>query len=137
VSEPDVFTLSSDHEIHAAALAAHVERQAAKDFANRCYWFRTVKENLLSQQLGILNSKAKVIDASAAERHESMLLPDGRRLGDVRTPELFREFDRLKVPNFAHTMSRSAAILAFVEYVEPIRREAGEKAVAEWLERNK
>jgi hypothetical protein len=138
MSEPDeLITLSPDQKIHAAALEAHLERRAARRFQNQLYWYRTVKERLLSEQLGILNSKAKVIDASAAERHESMLLPDGRRIRDVKTHELFREFDRLQVPNFSHTMSRSAAILAFAEFIEPVYRLAGQKAVDEFLARNK
>jgi hypothetical protein len=91
----------------------------------------------MSEQLGITNSMVRTVDAGAAERHESMLLPDGRQLRDVKTHELFREFERLQVPNFAHTLSRSAAVLLFADYISPIYKAAGQKAVDEFLARNK
>jgi hypothetical protein len=134
-----MIALSSDQKIHESALAAHVDRQCVKDFANRCYWFRTIRENLLSEKLGIVSSigMVRTIDAEASRRHEDLKLPDGRRLGDVKTHELASAFDKLRIPGFHHTMGRSEAILTYAEFVRPIYEAAGEKAVREWLENNR
>jgi hypothetical protein len=141
MSEPDgVFNLSPDIEVHAASLAAHMQRCRAKEAANKDYWLqhikaaRQTKEKELS--LGISNSMVKTIDSEAAKAHENLRLPDGRVLKDVRTPELMPAIDKLKIPGFSHTLSRSAAILLYAQFIEPIYKAAGEKAVREWLEEN-
>jgi hypothetical protein len=139
MSEPDVFSLSSDQKIHEAALAAHGERKAAKRFQNQLYWYRTVKENLMSERLGIVTSRGgvKVIDAEAAKRHEHLKLPDGRAIRELKTHELMPVLDKLRIPNFSHTMSRSAAILLYAEFVEPIAAAGAAKALNEWLAQNR
>jgi hypothetical protein len=135
-----MISLSSDQKIHESALTAHGERRAAKDFANRCYWFRRIRDARETKEeelsLGISNSMVKTVDAEAAKAHENLRLPDGRVLKDVKTHELMPVLDKLRIPNFSHTMSRSAAILLFAQFIKPIYEAAGEKAVREWLEEN-
>jgi hypothetical protein len=134
-----MISLSEDHEMRAALLAKHVERQAAKDFQNRCYWFRTVKENLLSERLGVVTSRGgvKVIDAEAAKKHEDLKLPDGRAIRELKTHELMPVLDKLKIPGFDHTLSRSAAVLLYAEFIEPIAAAGAAKALNEWLANNR
>jgi len=91
----------------------------------------------LSQSLPVFsNSMIKQVNPDAAKAHEDLKLPDGRRIGEVKHHELASIFDKLKIPGFSHTLSRSAAIEKYAEHIAPIAKAGADKAVAEWLEKN-
>lgn len=89
----------------------------------------------MSQSLGIVSSSSiKTINADAAKAHGDLKLPDGRRVADVAHHELAALFDRLKIPGFDHSLSRSAAIETYAEHIASIAKDGADKALSDWLE---
>jgi hypothetical protein len=125
MSEPDgVFVLSSDHEIHAAALAAHTKRQSAKDRDNRDYWLRHIKaarqtkEEELLQSLNIGSTLGGVKTISTDD--PKITLPSGKRTDELNTQQLRAEMLALKIPDVSQTSGRQELLGQLKEYVTSI-----------------
>jgi len=118
--------LSEDREIHAAALAAHVERTRAKDFQNRLYWFRTIRdarekqEELLSKSINIGSTLGGVRTNSADD--PKILLPNGKRTDELNTIELRAAMLRLGIPDVSQTSGRQELLGQLREYVASITK---------------
>lgn len=66
-------------------------------------------------------------------RHDALVIWDGKRLGDVTTPELVRGMIARKVPGASHEAGRAANVEALAAHIEAIHEAAGKAAVSAWL----
>ena len=65
--------------------------------------------------------------------YDDLLLPNGKRVGETESGELYRTFDRLKVPGFDHHLGRIAAIEKFAAEVARVAQKGADEAVARWF----
>ena len=72
-----------------------------------------------------------------ADPHNSLRLPDGRRVVDVDSGALYREFDRLKVAGFNHTLGRQTAIEKYAAHLGAIAKAGADAAIADYLQKNR
>jgi hypothetical protein len=66
-------------------------------------------------------------------RSEWVVAADGRRVGDLGTPELTARLAALHIDGFAHTSGRQANLEAFALAHQKIYDAAGKAAVLQWL----
>jgi hypothetical protein len=62
----------------------------------------------------------------------SLLLPDGRRCGDVGQAELCTLFSKYGIDDFAHSRGLGNVEL-YARHLEKIAAEAGQRAIAAWM----
>jgi hypothetical protein len=62
--------------------------------------------------------------------HDGLKLPDGRSLGTVDNETVRREFDRLKIPGFNHSLGRLAAIELYAKHLAAIGKAGADAAIA-------
>jgi hypothetical protein len=60
---------------------------------------------------------------------------DGRKVGDIATPELTARLGALGIEGFSHTSGRQANIEAYAAAHQKVYDAAGKAAVAQWLAR--
>jgi hypothetical protein len=72
-----------------------------------------------------------------ATPYDGLKLTDGRSLGTVAGAELYREFDRLQIPGFNHSLGRLAAIDLYAKHLAAIGRTGADAAIAEYLQKNR
>jgi hypothetical protein len=69
--------------------------------------------------------------------HDSLPIPGGRFLGDVPSDELSRTLIRAGVPGVSASNGRGVNADAYAAFLSQISAEAGNRAIAEWLLKNK
>lgn len=76
---------------------------------------------------------ARAPATSAKTKHDHLPLPDGRKIGEVKSAELFRLFAALGVPGVAAENGREANVNCFAAHLERIRFEAATAAMNAFL----
>lgn len=112
--------LAQSAETRAVLLREHVERQAAGDFANRCYWHRHIKENLVSQKLGITSNATMFRTVSMDD--PKIVLPSGKRTDQLGVEELRQEMKKLPIPNISETSGKMVLCRQLQDYVTSITK---------------
>ena len=136
MSNDELFHLSEAADVHAAALAGYVERCRAKASANLDYWYRTIKENLVSQKLNMVSATSvRVVEMKRPDYYEEIKLPGGKLVRDTPPSELYGLLEKLSLPGFSHSMPRNAALDLYERHIDEIGKVAAEKAVAEFLQK--
>jgi hypothetical protein len=64
--------------------------------------------------------------------HDDLALPDSRKIGAVQSG-LVRLFARLGIAGASHEHGRATNVEAYARHLDGIRRQAADKAVADWL----
>ena len=82
-------------------------------------------------------TSAASFGVSTADPHGTLQLPDGRRVVDVDGGELYREFDRLKVAGFNHTLGRQTAIEKYAAHLGAVAKAGADAAIADYLQKNR
>ena len=81
---------------------------------------------------GLLGAGAPLNESTSRTPHDELLLPNGKRVGDVGT-ELPAMLIALKIPGASHSAGRAANIEAYAAHIHAIREAAADTAVASWL----
>ncbi len=82
----------------------------------------------------LLGAGAPLEASTSRTPHDDLLLPNGKRVGDVGT-ELPAMLIALKVPGASHSAGRAANVESYAKHIATIREAAADTAVASWLAR--
>jgi hypothetical protein len=69
----------------------------------------------------------------AKTRHDHLTLPDGRKVGDVDTPELVRRLEAAGIPGVAPDRGRDRNVESYADHLAGIGKAGAEQAVSAWL----
>ena len=64
---------------------------------------------------------------------DNRLLPDGRKVADVRPGEMARLLIKAGVPAITHEMGKHQLAQRYHEFLEGIEAEGGARGVSEWM----